>query len=202
MIGQTFERLTVIAAAPSRRYRDEQRPYWLCLCECGATAEVDQANLRRGKTKSCGCLRGAPSHRKSNTREYRAWVNMITRCENPNTPGWENYGGRGIAVCARWRNSFEAFFADVGVRPSVNHSLDRINVDGNYEPGNCRWATQSDQMRNTTVNRIVEVEGVEMTLQDAVERTSLKYNTVLYRLKRGWSLEQALTLPQQRGVRP
>jgi hypothetical protein len=127
---------------------------------------------------------------------------MITRCENPNTPGWENYGGRGIAVCARWRNSFEAFFADVGVRPSVNHSLDRINVDGNYEPGNCRWATQSDQMRNTTVNRIVEVEGVEMTLQDAVERTSLKYNTVLYRLKRGWSLEQALTLPQQRGVRP
>jgi hypothetical protein len=142
------------------------------------------------------------------TREYRAWINMRTRCENPRTPEYENYGGRGIRVCDRWRygtkavRAYECFLADMGPRPSSEHSLDRINVNGNYEPGNCRWVVRSVQMRNTRVNRTVSVDGRHMTLAEAVERAPVPYNTVLYRLKRGWTLEAALTRAPHKGLRP
>lgn len=116
---------------------------------------------------------------------------MKSRCENPNTPLFERYGGRGIGVCERWR-SFENFLADLGPRPDTAHSVDRINVDGNYEPSNCRWADNKTQARNTSANHIVELAGRRITLAEAAELKGVKYNTLLYRLKRGWPTERAL----------
>lgn len=138
----------------------------------------------------------------TSTREYRTWINMKSRCYTPTSTGYKDYGGRGIKVCERWLHSFGAFLEDMGPRPSPEHSIDRIDCDGDYEPSNCRWATRTEQARNFRANRIVEAFGRSMTLAEAAEQSGLPYNTVLYRLKRGWTLDQALTLPQQQGARP
>lgn len=141
-------------------------------------------------------------HGMSKTKEYRAWIAMKTRCENSNTPYWNLYGGRGIAVCERWSSSFKEFYSDMGPKPKGKFGVDRINVEGNYEPENCRWANSKTQCRNTRTNHRVQQNGSMITLAEAVEGTSLKYNTILYRLKRGWTVEQALSLGPQRGVKP
>ena len=140
-----------------------------------------------------GDVNGNPPSMQSKRPEYRHWINMKSRCENPNTPGWENYGGRGIRVSSEWSSSFETFFRDMGPRPGLKFSLDRFpDKDGDYKPGNVRWATQSQQMRNFRRNRTVVFVGEEMPLAQAVERTGSLYNTILYRLKRGWPQERAL----------
>jgi len=141
--------------------------------------------------------------RSTSTPEYRAWINMKSRCNTPSSSHYEEYGGRGIRVCIEWETSFPAFLAAMGARPTADHSLDRIDTNGNYEPGNCRWATRKEQQRNLRTNRIVVTQDRgEETLAEAAERSGAKYNTVLYRLKRGWSLQQALSLAPQRGRRP
>lgn len=143
------------------------------------------------------------THGLSYTAENKAWRNMKSRCYNPKTPGWKDYGGRGISVCAEWRNSFEAFYRDMGPRPSPQHSVDRWpNVNGNYEPSNCRWATQQEQRRNIRTNHLVQVDGEQITLAEAVEKAPVPYNTVLYRLKRGWSVKDAVSHPAKKGYRP
>jgi hypothetical protein len=130
---------------------------WLCLCECGSIKDYAPRNLRLGHTKSCGCLfrerRGYSNVTHGQTRgyrhstEYKIWSCMKSRCYNKHLWNFQNYGGRGIKVCERWMK-FENFLADMGRRPSPSHSIDRINNDGNYEPGNCRWATRSEQCLN------------------------------------------------------
>lgn len=126
--------------------------------------------------------------------EYRLWSSMITRCTNPKFKDWHLYGGRGITVCERWRRSFAAFFVDVGARPSQHHSLDRWpDPDGNYEPGNVRWATGTEQCRNTARNRRITFEGVTLPLVEWAERTGLRRETIADRLNRGWSVAQTLT---------
>ncbi len=140
---------------------------------------------------------------KSYRPEYRHWVNMKSRCNYKHGPYERLYQSRGITICDRWNESFDAFFEDVGPRPSPEHSIDRIDVNGNYEPGNVRWATHVEQCRNTRSNKIVSVLGKDMPLVDAVEQYStLTYNTVLWRIKRGWPVELALTRPPSKGVRP
>jgi hypothetical protein len=183
-----FSKLTAIRQAPSPRNK------WLCKCDCGCETIVFANNLVRGHSTSCGCSarEAVTTHGKSASREYRSWINMKTRCELPGTPYYKFYGERGISVCERWRSSFENFLADMGPRPD-GHSVDRIDVNGNYEPQNCRWATNKTQHRNTRRQHIVTLGGQEMTLAEAVEKTGLLYNTVLYRLKRGWSIDRALT---------
>lgn len=151
--GKVFGRLTalhvVTGASPVR---------WLCQCSCGRTKTIYGANLRRGTTRSCGCLtrerlqsRQTKHGHKAGGRytpEYIAWSNIIARCTRPRSQAWANYGGRGITICDRWRHDFVAFLADVGSRPSSLHSIDRIDNDCGYEPGNVRWATSSDQAKN------------------------------------------------------
>jgi len=149
--GERIGRLTLVELAP----KSAGGIAWVCACDCGTLAVVKAHNLQRGATKSCGCLRreiAAPLRRKplhgmTGTRTFLSWVAMNSRCSNPNATHYQYYGGRGIAVCDRWRGDFQAFLADMGERPE-GRTLDRIDVDGNYEPSNCRWATPVEQAAN------------------------------------------------------
>lgn len=156
--GRQFGRLTVISRAPNSRHRFTM---WRCRCTCGKETVVWSRHLRRGVTNSCGCLRGdlmalnghlyathGHAGKNGRSREYESWIGAKQRCFNPHNKGWENYGGRGITMCARWRDSFEAFLSDVGPCPGPGYSLDRINNDGDYEPANVRWATAQQQIAN------------------------------------------------------
>lgn len=192
--GDKFHRLTLVEELA----RQNRMRVWRVRCDCGTEFDTLQKNfLSGGNRRSCGCTnRKATTHGKSNAPEYRHWVNMISRAENPNTPSFEHYGGRGIRVCEHWRSDFMNFYGDMGPRPSPKHSIDRIDVNGDYEPSNCRWASSRVQSRNKRTNRIIVFRGRNMPLADAVPPEN--YNTVLYRLKRGWTLEAALTRPIQR----
>lgn len=151
MTSRRFHRLTVLGRAPNT---SGQSARWLCRCDCGNEVVVLGGHLRSGNTKSCGCQR-IDSARTTNRKHgmakslaYKRWETIKQRCTNPKNPSYPNYGGRGIGICSEWAESFEAFHAAVGDPPSTSHSLDRINNDGNYEPGNVRWATASEQQRN------------------------------------------------------
>jgi hypothetical protein len=147
--NERFGRLTPVAffVQPNSRVR------YLCICECGNIGDYKALSLRQGHTRSCGCLhRGELSKRNtthglSRTPAHRAWVNMNARCHNTHTKNYPYYGGRGIKICKRWRK-FENFLADMGEKPHPSLTLERINNDGNYEPGNCKWATRLEQSRN------------------------------------------------------
>lgn len=161
--GLRFGRLTVIGEAEKyvslqgvklRRVR--------AVCDCGTEITTNLGSLKGGITASCGCYRAelalssvkhGDARAKLQTREYVAWANMISRCENPNVDRYPVYGGRGIKICERWRNSFPAFLEDMGRKPSREHSIDRKDVNGNYEPGNCRWATPDVQANNKQNSR-------------------------------------------------
>ena len=145
-IGTKVGKLTV--GAPVRR-EGRRGVFYQCTCDCGTETTVYAGHLRAA-AKSCGCVRngGKRSHGMSHTPEYRAWENARSRCINPRNRKYPDYGGRGITMCQEWSSSFKAFFDHMGVRPSNLHSLDRINTDGAYEPGNCRWATWVEQNNN------------------------------------------------------
>lgn len=149
LVGQVFNRLTVMSTAPNR---PNKRAYWVCKCECGRETISSTNDLKQDRIRSCGCLQ-AETRIKANTkhgfngsRTYVSWCSMLARCTNEKLRSYKNYGGRGIVVCSRWME-FENFLADMGERPE-KHSIDRIDNDGNYEPGNCRWATASEQRKN------------------------------------------------------
>lgn len=197
--GKRFGSLTCVEELP----RTNNMRFWRMRCDCGNIIDCFQKSFTSGGTRtSCGCDKHTGiKHGLSCRPEYRHWINMISRCENPNTPGFEHYGGRGIRVCSRWRENFENFFADMGAKPSIRHSVDRVRVNEHYEPSNCRWALPKTQSRNTRANRHVTVDGLDVTLAEAVEKSPVPYNTVLYRLRRGWPLDEALTLPARKGYR-
>ena len=164
--GQHFGRLTVLRRAPEQYvWRHHVRATWLCICQCGKECAAREDDLVGGRRKSCGCFprTGRKTHSKPIPQELRplpevsVWKDMRARCHRASHADFKYYGGRGISVCDRWRESFEAFYADMGSRPSNKHSIDRINNDGNYEPGNCRWATRSEQERNKRAKRLAEV---------------------------------------------
>ena len=131
---------------------------------------------------------------RNQTPEYQTWANMRKRCDLPKHPGYKNYGGRGIKVCDRWQN-YGNFLADMGRRPSPEHSIDRIDNNGNYEPGNCRWATKKEQDRNKRSNHIVEYNGQKMVFADACKLAGFSKGTVRTRIKSGWDINRALSQP-------
>lgn len=176
--------------------------YTLCTCECGTVRRVATHDLKAGKSTSCGCLRieravsavklSNRTHGMEKSPEYRIWIDMRRRCHDERRPDFKNYGARGVTVCEEWRNSFEAFYRDMGPRPPGT-TLDRLQNAGPYSPQNCVWAARKTQERNKRSNRIVEYQGQRMTLTEAAERAGVNYYTAHGRLSRGWSLERALT---------
>lgn len=176
------------------------RRAWLCRCDCGTEKLVEASRLRTGHTLSCGCegkrrrakfaSLAATTHGQSKSQQYIAWSLMHDRCRNPNNESYKRYGGRGITVCERWK-SYENFIEDMGLRPN-GKTLDRINNDGNYEPSNCRWATQKQQMRNMSANRHITAFGMEKTLVEWSEFSGHPRERIANRLRRGWSNERAI----------
>jgi hypothetical protein len=184
--GAKFNRLTVVGSSQLSSYGARR---FMCRCECGNLVDVIGSRLRCGTVKSCGCMardavvRKSQTHGKSESLTYYSWQSMRARCLNSAHPNFPKYGGRGILVCTRW-NRFEDFLADMGERP-IGTSLDRINNDGNYEPGNCRWATKKQQQNNRRVSKRVVVDGVEMPLSDASALLGIPARTLAYRLAKG-----------------
>jgi len=159
MERDAYESDSVVLIKRNARRNAHGTWYGLYRCGCGTEFEARTTNVNTGRTRSCGCLQRTRSaetlrklrlrHGRTGTRLHRIWVAMRRRCDYPAGHNYAYYGGRGITVCARWRDSFESFAGDMGEPPTEHHSIDRIDPDGNYEPGNCRWATRSEQMRNT-----------------------------------------------------
>lgn len=211
MTGLTFGRLTVVSEAEGRRdARGRTRRFFLMRCSCGNEIVAEGAALRGGNTRSCGCLKrekaAAISLKHGATRngrwtpEYRAYVGMRDRCLNPrDVSNWKNYGGRGIRICDRWlrgadgKSGFQCFFEDVGLRPSKLHSLDRHpNNDGNYEPGNVRWATKTQQQNNKRAKLTVTISGKSMSLVAACRKFGVAPDTARHRLRWGWTADEAV----------
>lgn len=199
LTGQTFGMLTVLGYAGSQRSKANTLQLWWCLCTCGKTIKTVGARMLVGNTVSCGCkkkrLRHGHAGKANLTPEYRAWIAMRRRCYNTKTKDYPFYGGRGITVCDRWRDSFDNFLADVGSRPSDSHTLDRIDSDGPYEPSNCRWDTRLTQSRNRRNNVHITYQGETLCVGEWAKRVGLSTGTLFGRLKNGWTVEQALTIP-------
>jgi hypothetical protein len=192
-VGRRFGRLTVIERGTNK---DNGRVItWICKCDCGTYTTVRAPHLVNGTSCSCGCLRierlqeVVTTHGHSigrvATSEFSIWTNMRSRCRNQNADGYINYGGRGITVCDRWDRSFEAFFEDMGPRPSPRHSIDRINNNGPYAPENCRWATKQEQARNSRQNHLIEIDGVTRCVAEWSEISGVLHSTITGREKAG-----------------
>lgn len=214
LTGQRFGRLVVIER---KETATSGHAKWLCLCDCGNTKNVTSNQLRSHRgTKSCGCLqRERASHANLNKdhsdfkektkigaehkRLHQTWRDMINRCTNTNNRRFYAYGERGIQVCEEWLNSFLAFKEwAIATGYTDELTLDRIDVNRNYEPSNCRWATLKEQNNNRTNNRIVKYKGESMTLHQLADRTGLNYKTLWCRVQYGWSIEDAVERPLRR----
>ncbi len=170
---------------------------WRCQCDCGNVLEVRGSSLSTGNTKSCGCLHAAlcaaraTVHGMKHSPEYNAWSLMKARCFRPTADNYAHYGGRGITVAVEWLD-FTTFFRDMGPKPSPNHSLDRIDVNGHYCVENCRWATRIEQMRNKRTTLSVTYNGQRMSLAAAAELAGIKLATVHARRRKGWPEDRLL----------
>lgn len=203
--GRRFGRLVAIEF----HHRDQWgAAHWRFRCDCGKEDYVCRPDqVRRGVITSCGCWRNEKAakrgkvlmrkhgHAKKRSTEYVSWLNMNNRCYEPSYPGYHRYGGRGIVVCERWRHSFETFLLDMGKKPDSSYTIGRMNVDGNYEPNNCRWESKIQQARNKSTNRLVNYRGTEMPIAAACEFSGIPRNVFDARVRRGWTVEKALSTP-------
>lgn len=190
LTGKRFNKLTVIERAENKG----SKVCWRCRCDCGNECIVHGSSLKSGTTRSCGCwniqsaIERSTVHGKRHSKIYGIWCTIKNRCFKSAVKGYERYGGRGITLYEPWIDDFQAFYDYVSTLEHFGedgYSLDRINNDGNYEPGNLRWATKSEQARNTRRNIIVEYKGVEMTLAEAAELSGISYGTLQSRYRAG-----------------
>lgn len=180
------------------RNTEEKSKKAVFKCFCGNEHTANLYAVRVMHTRSCGCLmykKTTKTHGLSRTSIYSTWGNIKKRCYNKLNPKYAIYGGRGIAVCDKWVNSFENFYSDMGDRPTPKHSIDRIDVNGNYEPSNCRWATAKQQANNTRTNRTIQIGSVRMTMAQWGERINMDADLIWKRLKRGWDDKKAIYTP-------
>ena len=209
-IGMTFARLTVTGPAEPVVYASGTKLRWECKCVCGRMTIVDASALRRGRTRSCGCLmreivaemarvrshKHGRASREKTAPEYHSWRSLLYRCTNPDSRAWPSYGGRGIAVCDRWQgeHGFENFFADMGPRPSGT-TIDRIDNDKGYFKHNCRWATPLTQTRNRRCMPTLTVDGVTRLVCEWAEQLGVTSGCLLSRHRAGWSDERIVKTP-------
>lgn len=202
--GQRFGRLVALGPVARDASRNVK---WKCLCDCGNTSNVLSANLLCGQTKSCGCLQKEvamchnTTHGLRNSTLYKVWTSIIQRCTNPKDKSHANYGGRGIAICNEWQHDFNAFHDYVSQLPHCGeegYTLDRINNDSGYSPGNLRFATSTEQNRNQRKNILITHDGKTQCVLAWAEEIDLSYDALRSRLRRGWSIERALTTPPKR----
>ena len=182
-----------------------------CRCDCGTERVVALTDLARARSTNCGCVRRAKAKQSTlnkgkhgfwRTPEYRSWRAAMARCQNPKNIGYARYGGRGVSVCERWHD-FLAFLADMGPRPTLAHSIDRIDVNGNYEPGNCRWATRTEQARNKRTNVVIEIDGVRKCMVDWCLHFGVPQTAAHKRISTlGWEAVRAVSAPARRQRRP
>jgi hypothetical protein len=202
LIGEKFHKLTVISEAAPRRFANSNGPvrYWLCRCDCGEMREVQQSAWIAKRFKSCGChnkevqRERMTTHGAVKTREYSSWKHAKQRCYNPKHESYHNYGGRGITMCDRWKESPENFLADMGPCPK-GCTLDRIDTNGNYEPSNCKWSTKKEQDRNRRTNKVYTVKGVTGCIVELCEHFEISKHSFYTRRALGWSVEKSLTEP-------
>ncbi len=216
-VGQPFGRLTVLIETDPIVFKSGTKRRFLCRCECGSDPKPYTAQLlTSGKTRSCGCLQVELTVQRHTTHghspvsgktvEYTTWKQIRGRCENDSNPGYPKYGGRGIKVCAGWHD-FQSFLEDMGIKPDKSLSIDRINNNGHYScghcdeclhngwPANCRWATKDQQSNNTRANRKITFAGRTMNLSQWSLEVGINDDTISSRLKKGWTVERALTEP-------
>lgn len=207
LCNKRFGRLTVISKAGNKN----GNVYWICSCDCGSQTIVNGYKLRSGETQSCGCIRKerlskmTKKHGLTKKSLYNAWLNMKTRCNNPNFIEYERYGGRGIKYCSEWeffdnfmdwalKNGYQEI-KDINGRTKL--SLDRINNDGNYEPSNCRWATRIEQARNKSNNKKYNYNGKEYCLSELATFSSVTIDTIRRRIKQGFCIKDAVEMPSK-----
>jgi hypothetical protein len=204
LIGHKFGRLTVISF---NEKRDGHMTYWNCECSCGNKKIISRSSLKSGRSNSCGCLNAETVRRnfgthleasgKNRTKEYRTWCHMKRRCYLITHPHFKDYGGRGIKVDRKWKNSYENFLIDMGRAPSPKHSIERRNNNKGYSKNNCYWATMKEQSNNRRKNRIILFDGQKKTLSQWCDQFNMGYKLVSDRINRyGWSLKKALTTPK------
>lgn len=204
LVGKIKGRLTVL----SFHHVADEKSYWLCQCQCGNQKVIQRNSIvgNNGGAKSCGCLSlekkiagkhgySKPGNKK--TPEYACWVSIKSRCytDTGNNPSYKNYGGRGIRVCDRWLKSFPNFLADMGCRPTSDHSIDRIDVNGDYSPDNCRWATRLEQQNNRRNNLVLTHNGVSLTASEWARKIDVSPLLIMDRIRRGWPVHNALFEP-------
>lgn len=184
---------------PSIRENKGKNSRWICRCDCGAEVIVFGYALKNGNTKSCGCLQKElaktvhTTHSFAHISEYRIWRNIKQRCYNPKHDSYKDYGGRGITMCDEWKESFEAFYRDMGPRPSHHHSIDRRDNDKGYSKDNCRWATWEEQNSNKRNSVFYEYKGIFKTLPAWCRELNLNYSTMKSRIDKGLTLTEALS---------
>ena len=199
MAGLRFGALVVLGQHP-KKYRGQFR--WVCMCDCGQVCSAPGHCLRSGNTKSCGCgkrMSGESNpffkhgHSRTNSKTYHAWTGMRDRCHNQNTEKYYLYGARGISISESWKE-FSQFLLDMGECPE-GMSIDRIDVNGNYEPTNCRWATPTEQANNRQSNKTVEYRGEQVSIRYLASLSGMDYSAVAQRIQHGWTAERAITQP-------
>lgn len=209
LTGRIFARLTVISFS----HIENHQSFWRCKCTCGNVTVVRRVHLITGHTKSCVCLQkeiaavhlsskgrktkfNQGTHKQSGSPEYITWVEMKRRCFAPTSNVFKHYGGRGITVCDRWIKSFQNFFADMGEKPSPQHSIERVNNDGNYEKSNCKWATDTEQANNKRNTVRYDYRNESLTASQWAKKLGINVGTFTSRLKdQGWTIDRAIETP-------
>ena len=210
LTGKIFGRLKVLERAENGKNGDAR---WVCLCECGKTKTILASHLKRGEIRSCGCFQKEvlkqyrEKHGHRHTRLYGIWAGIKRRCYNPHEKAYKYYGGRGIKVCDEWLNDFEQFnewaFAN-GYNENAKRgdcTIDRINVNGDYEPSNCRWISIKAQSLNKGTNRIIEINGENKCLSEWLKITGVSSTSFYRRLNNGWNEKKALSIPTKKYTR-
>ncbi len=195
LAGKNFGKLKVISRCPGP---NKNNSYWKCICFCSEEKIVSGINLKSGNSKTCGCSQTSINGL-SKTKEFGVWLSIIQRCENKNHKKYHRYGGRGINVCQKWRDSFLNFIEDMG-KCSPKKSIERLNNDGNYSPENCKWAPIEKQNNNRgEYNIFIERDGITKTASQWAHQYNIRPSTFIARIKRyGWGVEKALTTPVSR----